>query len=222
MTAQAILQEMRQRHESGDGLIELNPIIFGNAIIACLTAHDDTAANTLLRQMKQSATPPTIRVYTAILNHYAEAGTREAAERAQAILVELKRLAAQRDDVSLQPNAVTYSVVMKAWSLSGETDAGANVWGIFQQMKLDGIQPNRRLLTTLASYYHNAATAAIVAGLQQGSGGGHHSVIELLEKADLLLHEMANSRDADMQPDTFQYCRLIQSWLGVGKCSGQR
>ena len=85
---------MRQRHESGDGLIELNPIIFGNAIIDCLTAHDDTAANTLLRQMKQSATPPTIRVYTAILNHYAEAGPREAAERAQAILVELKRLAA--------------------------------------------------------------------------------------------------------------------------------
>ena len=70
-----ILDEMESNNKAGDSNLKPNEITFTLAISACLKVGDAKRAELVMGRMEKSYTPPDIRTYNEILNHWSKVGT---------------------------------------------------------------------------------------------------------------------------------------------------
>jgi len=132
------------------------------------------------------------------LNHWSKAGTPEAAERAEQILMHMKQLAKMKNP-ALKPNTFSYTIVMNAWSQSGDSNACERMWRLYEQMKEENVKPNFVTYATLISFFTKSPERR-----------------EVLQRADILLQDIEKSKHEDFQPDRRHYTPVIKGWLSIG------
>jgi pentatricopeptide repeat protein len=142
--------------------IQPNAVTYTVVIEACLACDDLTLAQTIIGQMEASATPPNIVTYNVILNYWAKISSKDAAERAEALLNHLKEKSLSAANQAAKPDVVSYCTVMKAWSLSGEPDAADRIWNVAQAMVRDGVALNEYAYTGLITFFAQSHDARFV------------------------------------------------------------
>lgn len=192
-----ILEEMERRYQAGDRNAKPDVISYTLVIKTCLQAGDAERAEVVMDRMENSDTPPTIRIYSDILNHWANIGTPEASELAERILSYMKQLADTKDP-SLKPSAYSYNIVMGAWSKSGDPNACDRMWRLYEQMKEDNVEPDLVTFNTLISFFAKSKER------------------QSIERADSLLRCMEQSKHTENRPDHRHFVPLIRGWMDNG------
>jgi pentatricopeptide repeat protein len=177
--------------------VKPNVIVYSLAIKLCLQAEDTESAQTLMDRMEKSGTPPNVRTYSAILNHWSKAGTPEAAERAEQILMHMKQLAKTKNP-GLKPGVFSFNIAMNAWAKSGHSESGQRMWRLYEEMKAEKIEPDFVTYTTLITFFSKSKER------------------KMIQQADFLLQCVEKSKRPDLQPDYRHYVPVIKGWLSIG------
>lgn len=191
--ANAVLDDMECRYLAGDESVKPNKIAYTLALKICLRAGDLKSADAVMKRMEQSDTPPDVRTYSEILNHYSKIGTPAAAERTEQILAYMKDLA--KANPLLKPNLFSFNIALNAWIRSGDPNATGRSWSLYEQMLSDGIKLD------FASY------CVLITFLSKSNKRDD------LKKADLILKLMENSAS---RPDAWHYCLVMKSFINAG------
>ena len=148
--AELVLDDMERRYRAGNPHSKPSTIAYSLAIKACFRAGDLERADAVMKRMEMSDTPPVLRTYSDILNHYSRMGTPAAAERTEQIHDYMKDLA--KSTPSLKPDAFSYTIVMAAWARSGDPHAADRMWNIYEQMGTDKVDLTMISYNTLISF----------------------------------------------------------------------
>jgi pentatricopeptide repeat protein len=194
--AEDVLGDMERRYRAGDTRSKPNAITYNLAIKACFQAGDPEKADAVMKRMEKSDTPPNVRTYNDILQHYSQIGTSAAAERAEQILAYMKDLA--KSTPSLKPNTFSYSIVLAAWARSGDPNAANRMWKIYEQMATDQIDLDTFVYTSFISFLAKSRK------------------LEDVERADLLLQSMENSNRRVIQPDSRHFTSVVKGYANRG------
>lgn len=204
-SAVAILDDMTSK-SSSDATIRPDLIVYTLVIKTCLHAGDTERFQEVWKRMQQSDTPPNVRTYSDVLNHYAETGTLAGARQAHQILLEMKSNAAIKNpdpestsiqQAAVQPNSFTYNIVVKAWCRSGDESATERIWEIYQMSLADGISPDVFMYSQLI---HHLCTSG---------------KIDNVRRSDLALQAM--EEDSTIAGKTFSlYSHVLQSYAKLG------
>ena len=151
--AETILLEMEERCKSDDQ-IKPNATTFNLAIGVCLLVNDQERMNEFMNKMEQYSLKADERLCNTILNHYAQAGTFESAERAESFLLNLKKMG--ESDKSVRPNVYTYNILLNAWGRSNHPNFAHRMISIYESMLLDQVIPDDVTYNTIL--FHLAKT----------------------------------------------------------------
>jgi pentatricopeptide repeat protein len=227
--AVALLDEMEQRHRNGDAaMVEPDMVTFTLVLKACLLSGDTELAATVWQRMLQSNSPPNVRTYSDILNHYCQLGTPSAAQQAEQILQSMKQRAAaaarnSRDDDNdaVRPNSYSYGIVLNAWARSGDARCTDRMWDLYQQTIADGVPPDLHMYRTLI---YKLAHTKNVTDVQRAD-----TALQALEENEAInndytlysnvLHGYAHCNDAESA--TRVLIRLIHVYLRGGLSGGR-
>ena len=196
LQAEAILDDMERRYQAGDTNAKPNQISFTLAMKTCFRAGNLIKADAIMRRMEASDTPPDIRTYSDILQHYSQMGTAACAERTEQILDYMKELGTTNP--SLKPNVYSYTIVLNAWAFSGDPDAAHRMWRIYELMKRDGVAMDVVFSTSLITFLAKIKTR------------------KSLERAVFILQEMERSPDVDLRPGPRQYGAIMKGFINAG------
>jgi pentatricopeptide repeat protein len=191
--AESIFLEMEERHKTDDQ-IKPNMITFNLAITVCLQVNDQERVNAFMNRMEQYNIKVDARLCNAILNHYAQTGTFESAERAESFLSNLKILG--QADKSVGPNVFTYNILLNAWGRSNHPNFAHRMISIYESMLSDRVTPDAITYNTLV--FHLSKMPNNI-GL-----------------ADKLLQELENSSNENVakhQPGYDIYATLIKAYI---------
>jgi pentatricopeptide repeat protein len=194
--AEAVLDDMEGRYCAGDTRAKPNQISYTLAMKACFRAGDLARADAIMRRMEASDTPPDLRTYSGILQHYSQLGTPATAERTEQILAYMKELA--KTNPLLQPNVFAYTIVLNAWAGSGDPNATNRMWKVYEQIKSDGVQMDTVFYDSLLNYLSKSRKRVA------------------LQRAVLLLQEMENGKRSDLLPNSRQYTAVINGFINAG------
>jgi pentatricopeptide repeat protein len=190
-----VLDDMERRYRAGDTHMKSNPITYNLAMKACFQGGDLARAEAVMKRMEQSGTPPDIRTYSDILQHYSQIGTPAAAERAEQILAYMNDLA--KSNPSLQPDAFSYNIVLAAWARSGDPNAANRIWKIYEQMTTDQIDLTTATYNTLISFLAKSRK------------------LEDVQRADLLLQTMENINRTGILPDYRHFLPVMKGFANM-------
>jgi pentatricopeptide repeat protein len=193
--AENILDDMESRSRAGDPYMKPSEVVYNLAVKACFQAGDLERAEAVMKRMVQSGTPPDIRTYSDILQHYSQIGTPAAAERAEQILAYMNDLA--KSNPSLQPNAFSYNIVLAAWARSGDPNAANRIWKIYEQMTTDQIDLTTATYNTLISFLAKSRK------------------LEDVQRADLLLQTMENINRTGILPDYRHFLPVMKGFANM-------
>jgi len=192
-----VLDDMERRYKAGDNNAKPDQISFSIVIKTCLQVRDVERAETLMDSLENSDSPSDIRTYADIMNHWAKAGTPEAAERSEKILAHMKQLATTKN-FSLKPDVYSYNIAMNAWSKSGHPESEERMWRLYEKMKEEDVESDFVTYTTLISFFSKSKQR------------------QVMQRADSLLQSMEESKHSDNQPDHRHFVPLIKGWLSIG------
>jgi pentatricopeptide repeat protein len=196
--AEALLDEMDREAERSSGKDDYfhrpDCVTLSLAIKTCFEAGDLTRAESIMKRMETSDTPPNTRTYNSILQYYAQLGTSAAAQRTEHIISYMKELS-QTTKATVEPNAISYNIVLAAWARSGDADATERMWTVYQQMQTESISPSMASYNTLVSFFAK-------------SGGK-----ETLARADQVLQDMVQRNHAEFRPDFRHFNPVINAFL---------
>ena len=191
--AEAIILEMEERRKSDPKIIP-SIITFNLAITVCVQVNDEVRMNEFMNKMEKYNIKTDARICNTILNHYAQTGTSESAERAESFLSSLKRMG--KTDESVRPNVYTYNMVLNAWGRSNHPKFAHHMWLIYESMLSDQVRPDEVTYHTMISHLTKSPDSI---GL-----------------ADKLLLESESSRkcnDGRFHPNYNTYSMVIKAWL---------
>lgn len=193
--SEAVLDDMGSRFLAGDIHTKPNAFTFTLAIKACLHAGDLGRADAIMKRMEKSDTPPNVRTYNNILQHYSQLGTPAAAERTEQILAYMKDLSTS--NTSVQPDVVSYNIALAGWARSGASDSAGRMWTIYEQMMADKINPSMSSYNTMITFFARSNKKNVLA------------------KAKYLLQEMTNSNQLDVRPDYRHFNPVLNGFLRI-------
>jgi pentatricopeptide repeat protein len=191
--AEAILDDMEHRSKT-DSSIQPNKITFNLALQICLQTNDEIRTDAFMLRMQTSNVRPDARLCNTILNHYAQTGTAESAQRAESFLVEMMEMA--KTDASVQPNIYTYNIVLNAWGRSSDPMALHRMWTIYKNMVTDKVELDEVTYMTLITHCSKSEKS--------------------IHKADRLLESIESSLDysnKDVQLDHTYYVTIIKGYI---------
>jgi pentatricopeptide repeat protein len=196
--AEEILDVMDRMHREGYERVKPNTVAFTIAIKSCVNAGDTERVQALLERMTSAGAPPDTWTYNEVLLSASQSGggVREAAERAEQLLTEMKNLSLSHN-LDVSPDAVSYNTVLKLWSRVAEGDMPASadrMWMLCEQMKEDDIKLDLATYSTLIVYLSKTGRR------------------EDVEGAESLLHEM---EAAGLRPDHRYFHPVLCGWLNV-------
>jgi pentatricopeptide repeat protein len=194
--AEEILDDIERCYRAGAMHMKPNAITYTLAIKACFQAGDLARAEAVMKRMEQSDSPPDIRTYSDILQHYSQIGTPAAAERAEQILAYMNDLA--KSDPSLKPNTLSHNIVLAGWARSSDPNAANRMWKIYEQMATDQIDLDTVAYTTLISFLAKSRK------------------LEDVQRADLLLQSMENSNRTDIQANSRHFTSVVKGYANRG------
>jgi pentatricopeptide repeat protein len=194
--AENILDDMEGRSRAGDPYMKPSEVVYNLAVKACFQAGDLERAEVILKRMENSDTPPNLRTYNDILQHYSQIGTPASAERTDQILTYMKDLA--KSTASLMPDEISYNIVLAAWARSHDPDAANRMWKIYERSVLDQIKLDTVGYSTLIACLAKSRK------------------LEHIQRADLLLQSMEKSNRLDLQPDMRHFTPVIKGFVDVG------
>jgi pentatricopeptide repeat protein len=135
---------------------------------------------------------PDVTCFTAVLNCLAGSNKPNSAQRAELVL----RL--MEDNPTTQPNLMTYTCVLNAWSRSKDDDAPHQADRIFQEMTLRGIEPDRRVFAVLISAWGRSSHKEAVEHAE-----------DYFQQVKALYH---SSADPANMPTVVEYTAMMQAW----------
>ena len=107
---------------------------------------------------------------------------------------------AKTKDPSLKPDVFSYNICMKAWAKSVNcNNACERMWGLYERMKEDNVQPDAVTFNTLITYLTKSNEETLA-----------------MERADLLLQTMERSNGSDLEPDFRHFQPVLKGWLRNG------
>jgi len=175
--AQEILNKMQELWEEGENEMKPDVRTFTTVMNAWGRSNDPDAASNahgILERMnkkydatKDRTIKPNKFSYTAVLDAYAfSTGRKDAAEKAEGLLKEMKEKAVQ--DADLQPDVRSYNAVLNAYSRSaGNAELGDNADRILkemeeaQNMSPDGFSYNSVILSHVRAHNLESALKAL-------------------------------------------------------------
>lgn len=194
---ESILDTMESRYMAGETNVKPNQISYTLAMKTCFRAGNLAKADAIMKRMEQSDTPPDIRTYSEILQHYSQMATPAAAKRTEQILSYMTELS--RSMPSLKPNMYSYSIAMNAWALSGDPDSANRMWKIFERTKQEGLAMDIVFSTALITF---------LSKIKQRKA---------MQRAWSVLQEIENGTvHADHRPNARQYMAVIQGFVQAG------
>jgi pentatricopeptide repeat protein len=194
--AEDILNEMVERFRNGNRTVLPDVISYNSCIQACANVGDASRAEVLLTRMKKFGVSPNLRTYNNIFLLYAQLGTVSAAQKAEQLLLELKKMS--KTNPSLTPDVYSYNLIFKAMCNSGDPQMYEQILPTYQAMRqVDGIQPDLVMYTFL------------IAQLSKLGSKEH------LEHATALLEDMEqnHANDFRLRPDQRHYMAVVDSWM---------
>jgi len=144
--------------------------------------------------------PPTIHMYSSVINAWSHSRRSDAAKRAERILIRLEDLYTSSASSNIKPNAVLYTSIINCWGRSRDAAAVEHAEAIFARMKNStdpDMQPNEFTYAALLNAWSN-------------SGRG----IEAAERADELVQELET--DDQRVPNVYTYTNAIKAWARSG------
>jgi pentatricopeptide repeat protein len=203
--AEALLDDMEfQATQSTNGETRSERpdcVTYALAIKACLQAGDLTRADSVMRRMENSPTPPNLHTYNTILQYYAQMGTPAAARRTEDILSYVKRLS-QVSNTSPRLNAISYNIALAAWARSGDLDSANRMWRVYQQMQADSVAPSMASYSTLISFFSKSDQK------------------EIISMADIVIRDMTQRNRVEFRPDFRHFNPVLNGFLQINDARG--
>lgn len=193
----ALLDDMECRYHAGQNDMKPDAIVFTLAIKSCLCAKDYDRFDELMKRMEKSDTPPTIRTYTDILEHWSRAGTTAAAQRCEQILNKMIYLSRTKDH-ALKPDVFAFNIALTAWSRSGAPDACHRMWEIYERMGKMKIHADMVTFNTMISFLSKSTDP------------------EILHKTIILLKSIENIRNPNFFLDFRHFAPLLNGFCVIG------
>ena len=187
---------------------------------AAKTAKDETAVDrffenfrVMLRADRSKMLWPNTDIYTYMLETLAYSGTKDGAERAEAIV-------RQMEDPEImeiaEPNRETYGKLMEAWTVRGNVD---KVQEIIDQLNLttnDNLKPNTFLYNQLLAAYHDQPDRSeeILRDMLQASAEEEEPKVD--DSLDPVLRS-EGSRKNTLKPDLETWTCVLRAQSSVDK-----
>jgi Pentacotripeptide-repeat region of PRORP/Pentatricopeptide repeat domain/PPR repeat len=194
--AEAILDEMEHR-AIVDRSFQPNEITYNLAIRIALRKNDGSRIDSFLARMQKSNVSADTRVFNAVLNHYAQAGSTESAQRAESLLNDMIEMG--KRDIAIRPNVYSFNIVLNAWAQSVCPLSGHRMWIIYLNMKDQNIDLDEVTYNTLISHFVKT----------------HNRVCE----AETLLETMESTSEYAIRKfrlDFVLYAKVIKAYIAFG------
>jgi hypothetical protein len=209
--AEAILLEMEERNKS-DPQIKPSTVTFDYAINVCLLVKDEDRMNSFMNMMDKYNLRADARLCNSVLNHYAQTGTPESAERAESFLSTLKQMG-QRDN-AVQPNVYTYNMVLNAWGRSNHPEYVSRMSKIYESMLSDQIEPDEVTYRTMISRFVKSPNSIGMADkllleLENDENGKKGRSLPICNLYTMVIQAYLRSRDAERATE------LLFRWLNT-------
>jgi len=215
--------------------LDQSAVAYASIIKSFASVGDETGAEEALRQLKDRNVKPDVVMYNALLSAYATNGNVEGAE---AVLGRMRAGGvgcggaggeAGGGGGGVEPNVVTYSSLMNAYAMRGQTD-GAEA--VLARMQVQGVQPNLITFNSLATAYArdgNIAGAADV--LRRMQTDAHVTPNAVSYNAVLSAHAQSGSwkgaeeviqhmTASNVQPNASSFNTLIDAYAAKGNVEG--
>eukprot|EP00537_Pseudo-nitzschia_pungens_P002920 CAMPEP_0172370758 /NCGR_PEP_ID=MMETSP1060-20121228/39496_1 /TAXON_ID=37318 /ORGANISM="Pseudo-nitzschia pungens, Strain cf. cingulata" /LENGTH=950 /DNA_ID=CAMNT_0013096137 /DNA_START=404 /DNA_END=3256 /DNA_ORIENTATION=- len=185
--AESFLLRMIDREDLSPNAVTYNSVI--NAHVQCFNIE---AAENLLREMHETylrsgnmEIRPTMQSYSVVISGIAKSRRKNAGERAERILEQIKEMA-QSGDLDEPPDVILYNAVLDCWAKSSSTqETASRALAFLKKMKQDGIVPDAISYNTII---HCLAQSGMTLD------------------AELMLEEM---KDTGVQPNSITYNTLL-------------
>ena len=185
--AQAILDHMRT-----SPYIKPNVISYTTVVKAYAKQGRAEEAEALLEDMltQEGAPKPDVYTFSSVLHAWSKSQCPRAAERAEAILVQLHNLYS-RKVIDRPPNVFCYSNVLACWAKSQKPGSAQRAQHILETMKRHNVSPNLVSYNTVMNAWANESYS---------NANAVHQIDSLLKELDQL-----SSKDRKLKPDEFTY-----------------
>jgi pentatricopeptide repeat protein len=148
--AEAILDEMENR-ANVDRSLHPNKITYNLAIRIALRMKDRSRIDLFLARMQKSNLSADTRLFNAVLNHYAQTGSTESAQRAESLLIDMIEMG--KFEYAIRPNVFSFNIVLNAWAQSEDQVARHRMWIIYLNMTSQNIELDEVTYKTLISHF---------------------------------------------------------------------
>jgi len=201
-------------------------------------------AEKLLRLMENDAglPRPDTSCYTAVLNCIASSKKQGSAKKAEALLRQMD------ENAETKSNMVSLTCVLIAWARSEELDAPIQAERIFQEILDRGMQPDRYVFGGLITAWGRSSDEdairkaedyfQMIKGLEKSKPTVvEYTVViqayanyvsknvdksrESVERAEALLAEMLNSKDASLRPNILSYAAVLKTIAAALRIPGR-
>jgi hypothetical protein len=155
-----------------------------------------------------SSLRPDVMCFTAVVNGWANVGTLQATENAEATLRLMQELYDSGSNPEVEPNIITYNTVIRAWSTSRFEQAGSHAEALLRQM-LDRAKATQQgppdETKALPAMPNKATYIYVLNAWRHHEHGG--------EKAEALLEEMMelSKTDIELRPSAWVYNSAIRA-----------
>ena len=152
--AERILDLMITQYKAGDDSIKPNTISFSTVInVFAKSRHPDAGkrAGDVFDRMKALGVHPNRRTFNSLISTWANSYDPRAPEKAEACLIEMKRLHKGGDE-SCQPDTITFNAVINAWATSKDPNAPARAQSLLQEMQQRYIAGDKGCRPDLITY----------------------------------------------------------------------
>jgi pentatricopeptide repeat protein len=129
-TAQAVVDDLLKFYRAGDDALKPNKVILNSLIDAWAKAGEPNRAERTLREMETFGLKPDAISYNTVLNGWSRAGH---PERVQALYHEMIQKS-QAGEPELNPNGITYDIVIRAWLKTKRPGTVLNARRVFDDM----------------------------------------------------------------------------------------
>ena len=166
--------------------------------------HDDMASDDL---------KPDTTSYNAVLRAYANSGERDAAEKTETFLKRMmnnnvEERAGRRESVlHVQPNVLSFGVVIDAWAKSGERNAPQRAERLLEFMIDQSKNDSNHIFKPNSVIFSSCITA-----------WSRSKYPKAAERASLLLEKMETLRSSssesnnDLRPNAYVYSSVLEAW----------
>lgn len=148
MQAESLLQRMLEKHRDGKSAVTPNAVSFNSVILAHVNSGNIHAAESLVQRMHEEYVRsgnkdvrPTLETYSTILSGLAKSRQRDAGERAENILDNVKELS-RSGELDQALDVILYNAVLDCWAKSRRPESPDRSKNILSMMIRDGFKPD--------------------------------------------------------------------------------